>query len=141
VIVSGLLMIALSPVWGRLLRFFPPLVTGTVITIIGVSLLPVAVNWAAGGVGAEDFGAPRNLALAGGVLLVVLLVQRFAPAGLARIAVLLGVVVGTLAAIPLGYTDFSGIGDAAWFGVSTPFHSDCRRSRSPRSCRWRWSPW
>src|SRR3990170_2504633 len=62
VIISGLLMIALSPVWGRLLRFFPPLVTGTVITIIGVSLLPVAVNWAAGGVGAEDFGAPRNLA-------------------------------------------------------------------------------
>lgn len=122
VIISGLLMIALSPVWGRLLRFFPPLVTGTVITIIGVSLLPVAVNWAAGGVGAEDFGAPRNLALAAGVLVAILLIQRFAPAALARIAVLLGVVLGTLAAIPLGYTDFSGLGDAAWFGVSTPFH-------------------
>jgi xanthine permease len=122
VIISGLLMIALSPVWGRLLRFFPPLVTGTVITIIGVSLLPVAVNWAAGGVGAEDFGAPRNLALAAGVLVAILLIQRFAPAALARIAVLLGVALGTLAAIPLGYTDFSGLGDAAWFGVSTPFH-------------------
>jgi xanthine permease len=122
VIISGLLMIALSPVWGRLLRFFPPLVTGTVITIIGVSLLPVAVNWAAGGVGADDFGAPRNLALAAGVLLAILLIQRLAPAALARIAVLLGVVVGTLAAIPLGYTDFSGLGDAAWIGVSTPFH-------------------
>lgn len=122
VIISGLLMIALSPVWGKLLRFFPPLVTGTVITIIGVSLLPVAVNWAAGGVGADDFGAPRNLALAAGVLLVILLLQRFAPPAFARIAVLLGVVLGTLAAIPLGYTDFSGLGDAAWFGVSTPFH-------------------
>ncbi|GAB1514326.1 nucleobase:cation symporter-2 family protein [Actinophytocola sp. KF-1] len=122
VIISGLLMIALSPVWGRLLRFFPPVVTGTVITIIGVSLLPVAVNWAAGGVGADDFGAPRNLALAAGVLVVILLVQRFAPPAFARVAVLLGVVVGTLAAIPLGFTDFSGLGDAAWFGVSTPFH-------------------
>jgi uric acid transporter len=122
VIVSGVLMIALSPVWGRLLRFFPPVVTGTVITIIGISLLPVAVNWAAGGVGADDFGAPRNLALAAGVLVVILLIQRFAPQAFARVAVLLGVVVGTLAAIPLGFTDFSGLGDAAWFGVSTPFH-------------------
>jgi len=122
VIISGLLMIALSPVWGRLLRFFPPLVTGTVITIIGISLLPVAVNWAAGGVGAPSFGAPRNLALAGGVLLIILLIQRFAPPMLSRIAVLLGIVVGTLVAIPFGFTDFSGLGDAALFGVSTPFH-------------------
>jgi xanthine permease len=120
VIVSGLLMIALAPVWGRLLRFFPPLVTGTVITIIGISLLPVAVNWAAGGVGAADFGAPRNLALAGGVLLIILLIQRFAPVVLGRIAVLLGVVIGTLIAIPFGF--FSGIPDASWFGISTPFH-------------------
>lgn len=122
VLVSGLLMIALSPVWGRLLRFFPPVVTGTVITIIGISLLPVAVNWAAGGVGADGFGAPRNLALAAGALVVILLIQRFAPPAFARVAVLLGVAVGTLAAIPLGFTDFSGLGDAAWFGVSTPFH-------------------
>lgn len=122
VIVSGLLMIVLSPLWGRLLRFFPPLVTGTVITIIGISLLPVAVNWAAGGVGADDFGAPRNLALAGAVLLVILLIQRFAPPVLSRIAVLLGIVLGTLAAIPFGFTDFSGLGDAALIGISTPFH-------------------
>ena len=107
---------------GQLLRFFPPLVTGTVITIIGISLLPVAVNWAAGGVGADDFGAPSNLALAGAVLLVILLIQRFAPPALSRIAVLLGIVLGTLAAIPLGFTDFSGVGDAALIGVSTPFH-------------------
>lgn len=120
VIVSGVLMIALAPVWGRLLRFFPPLVTGTVITIIGISLLPVAVNWAAGGVGASSFGAPRNLALAGVVLLIILLVQRFAPVFLGRIAVLLGVVAGTLIAIPFGF--FSGLPDGSWFGVSTPFH-------------------
>lgn len=122
VIVSGVLMIALAPVWGRLLRFFPPLVTGTVITIIGISLLPVAVNWAAGGVGASDFGAPRNLALAGGVLLIILLIQRFAPAVLGRIAVLLGVMAGTLIAIPFGFTTFSGLADASWFGISMPFH-------------------
>src|SRR5215471_17727838 len=117
VIVSGLLMIVLSSLWGKLLRFFPPLVTGTVITIIGVSLLPVAANWAAGGV-----GAPRNVALAVGVLLIVVVVQRFAPPVLSRIAVLVGIVLGTIVAIPMGFTDFSGVSDANILGISTPFH-------------------
>ncbi|MFJ6845152.1 nucleobase:cation symporter-2 family protein [Streptomyces griseoluteus] len=122
VIVAGLAIMLLAPVFGRLLRFFPPLVTGTVILIIGVSLLPVAGNWAAGGVGAKDFGAPRNLALAAFVLLVVLLVQRFAPPFLARVAVLTGIVVGLAVAVPSGFTDFGGVADADWVGISTPFH-------------------
>ncbi|MFP3989852.1 nucleobase:cation symporter-2 family protein [Streptomyces sp. E11-3] len=122
VIVSGLAMILLAPVFGRLLRFFPPLVTGTVILIIGVSLLPVAGNWSAGGVGSDDFGAPGNLGLAGFVLLVVLAVQRFGPAFLSRIAVLAGIVAGMAVAVPLGFADFGGVGDASWLGVSTPFH-------------------
>ncbi|MFG3044501.1 nucleobase:cation symporter-2 family protein [Streptomyces sp. NPDC048241] len=122
VIVAGLAIVLLAPVFGRLLRIFPPLVTGTVILIIGVSLLPVAGNWAAGGVGAKDFGAPRNLALAAFVLAVVLGVQRFAPPFLARVAVLTGIVVGLAVAVPLGFTDFGGVADADWVGISTPFH-------------------
>ncbi|MFJ2605373.1 nucleobase:cation symporter-2 family protein [Streptomyces sp. NPDC087425] len=122
VIVAGLAIMLLAPVFGRLLRFFPPLVTGTVILIIGISLLPVAGNWAAGGSGAKDFGEPKNLALAAFVLAVVLAVQRFAPAFLSRIAVLIGIAVGLAVAIPLGFTDFSGVGDAGWLGISTPFH-------------------
>ncbi|MEU4152909.1 nucleobase:cation symporter-2 family protein [Streptomyces sp. NPDC026659] len=122
VIVAGLAIMLLAPVFGRLLRFFPPLVTGTVILVIGVSLLPVAGNWAAGGVGAKDFGAPRNLALAAFVLAVVLGVQRFAPAFLSRIAVLTGIVVGLAVAVPFGFTDFGGVTHADWVGISTPFH-------------------
>ncbi|MBD9728999.1 nucleobase:cation symporter-2 family protein [Streptomyces caniscabiei] len=122
VIVAGLAIMLLAPVFGRLLRFFPPLVTGTVILVIGLSLLPVAGNWAAGGVGASDFGAPRNLALAAFVLLVVVGVQRFAPVFLSRIAVLVGIVVGLAVAVPLGFTDFGAVRDAGWLGVSTPFH-------------------
>lgn len=122
VIVAGLAIMLLAPVFGRLLRFFPPLVTGTVILIIGLSLLPVAGNWAAGGVGAEDFGEPRNLALAAFVLLVVLGVQRFAPVFLSRIAVLIGIVVGLAVAVPFGFTDFGGVKEADWLGISTPFH-------------------
>ncbi|GAB2729723.1 nucleobase:cation symporter-2 family protein [Streptomyces bullii] len=122
VIVAGLAIVLLAPVFGRLLRFFPPLVTGTVILIIGVSLLPVAGTWAAGGAGAEDFGEPRNLALAAFVLAVVLGVQRFAPVFLSRIAVLAGIGVGLAVAVPFGFTDFGGVGDADWLGISTPFH-------------------
>ncbi|MFJ8180825.1 nucleobase:cation symporter-2 family protein [Streptomyces sp. NPDC094469] len=122
VIVAGLAIMLLAPVFGKLLRFFPPVVTGTVILIIGLSLLPVAGNWAAGGAGSEDFGEPRNLALAAFVLAVVVAVQRFAPAYLARIAVLTGIVVGVAVAVPFGFTDFGGVGDADWVGVSTPFH-------------------
>ncbi|WP_163505630.1 nucleobase:cation symporter-2 family protein [Fodinicola acaciae] len=122
VIVSGLGMVLLAPVFGRLLRFFPPLVTGTVITIIGLSLLPVAANWAAGGVGAPGFGKPANLAMALGVLVLILLIQRFAPGFWGRIAVLLGIVIGTLVGIPLGFTNFSSVTQVGFFGVSTPFH-------------------
>jgi xanthine permease len=97
-------------------------VTGTVITIIGLTLIPVSVNWAAGGVNSPSFGAPRNLAFALGVLVLVLLVQRFAPPVLSRISVLIGIVVGTVVAIPFGFTDFSTIGGVPVVGVSTPFH-------------------
>jgi NCS2 family nucleobase:cation symporter-2 len=97
-------------------------VTGTVILIIGLSLLPVAGNWAAGGAGSADFGEPKNLALAAFVLAVVLGVQRFAPAFLSRVAVLIGIAVGLLVAVPFGFTDFGGVGEADWLGISTPFH-------------------
>ncbi|MFI9248842.1 nucleobase:cation symporter-2 family protein [Streptomyces sp. NPDC053069] len=130
VIVAGLAIMLLAPVFGTLLRFFPPLVTGTVILIIGLSLLPVAGNWTAGGVGAKDFGAPKNLALAAFVLVVVLAVQRFGPALLGRIAVLTGIAVGLAVAVPFHLTDFSGVGDADWVGISTPFHFGAPRFKA-----------
>lgn len=122
VIVAGLTIMLLAPVYGRLLRFFPPLVTGTVILIIGLSLLPVAGNWAAGGQGSRSFGEPRNLALAAFVLAAVLGVQRFAPPFLSRTAVLIGIAVGLAVSVPFGFTDFRGVRDAGWIGISTPFH-------------------
>ena len=122
VIVAGLVTIPAAPVFGKLIRFFPPVVTGTVILIIGVSLLPVAANWAAGGVGAKNFGAPRNIALAAVVLAFVLLVQRFLNGFLGRAGVLLGILLGTLVAAAFGMTDFSSVGKADPVGISTPFH-------------------
>ncbi len=115
-------MIILSPVFSKLLHLFPPLVTGTVILIIGLSLMPVAAGWVGGGAAADDFGKPTNVLFALGTLIFILLIERFAPPALARLSILLGLVVGTLVGIPAGLADFSSVGPEAWFGVSTPFH-------------------
>src|SRR3712207_2756268 len=79
VIAAGILTVLAAPFFGRLLRFFPPVVTGSIITIIGVSLMPVAIRWSAGGVpDAPDFGSPGNIGLAFAVLVIILLITRFA---------------------------------------------------------------
>jgi xanthine permease len=122
VIVAAAAAFLLAPVFTNLLRFFPPVVTGVVITVIGISLLPVSINWAAGGVGADDFGAMRNVGLAGLTLLIILLIYRFLPAFFSRVAILLGLVIGTLVAIPFGATDFGKISQAQVFQVTVPFH-------------------
>ena len=123
VIAGGLFTVLAAPYFSRLLRFFPPVVAGTVITMIGVSLLPVAIRWAGGGVPSlPSFGAPSNLALAAVTLLIVLLITRFGRGFVGRVAVLLGLVLGTVTAAPVGKADFSGVAAAAWFGFSAPFH-------------------
>jgi xanthine permease len=122
VIVAGIVTFLLSPYFSRLLRFFPPVVTGSIITIIGVSLLPVAVTWAGGGdPSAEDFGSPGNIALAFAVLLIILIIYRFFGGFISRIAVLLGLILGTIIATIVEVTDFGGVGEAAALGITTPF--------------------
>lgn len=124
VIAVGLFMILIAPFFAQLLRFFPPLVTGTVILIIGLSLMKVAAGWIMAGSSADAPGAPPvNVAFAAGTLAFIVLIERFAPAALARVSVLLGLVLGTLAALFVpGMVDWSGVEEAGWFAVVTPFH-------------------
>jgi uric acid transporter len=122
VIVAGIFTVLVSPYFSRFLHFFPPLVTGTIVAVIGLSLLPVAVGWAGGGdATAKDFGDPRYVGLALLTLVLILLMSRFFTGFIARASVLLGLVLGTLVAIPMGLTDFSGIAKAGWIGIDTPF--------------------
>jgi uric acid transporter len=122
VIIAGLITFLISPYFSRLIRFFPPVVTGSIITIIGVSLLPVAVRWAGGGnPAAKNFGEPQFIGIAFIVLLFVLFFYRYFKGFMSNIAVLLGLIAGTLVAIPLGIVNFSGVSSAAWLGVTTPF--------------------
>ncbi|MFH8398021.1 nucleobase:cation symporter-2 family protein [Streptomyces anulatus] len=122
VLVAGGFCLAVGPFFGRLLRFFPPLVTGVVITLIGVTLMPVPVAWAQGGdATAADFGAMKYLALAAFTLVVILLIQRFGRGFLKQVALLMGMFVGTLAAIPFGLADFSALKSAPLAALPTPF--------------------
>jgi NCS2 family nucleobase:cation symporter-2 len=120
VIACGIFMMALAPVFGRLIRFFPPLVTGTIILIIGVSLMRVAAGWFGGGPG-PDFGSPGAIGMGFFTLVVIILIERFAPGSLRRLSILLGLIIGTVVAIPFGMTDWSHMGDYGWFGIVTPF--------------------
>ena len=120
VLVGGLFGLCAAPFIKYALRFFPAVVTGTIITMIGVVLMRVGVGWAGGGVATADFGAPGYLAMAGVVLAIIICVLKFARGFLQNMAVLIGITAGYLLAIALGWTDFSGIGDEPLLRVVLP---------------------
>src|SRR5699024_5584147 len=97
-------------------------VTGTVITSIGLTLIPVGLAWVGGGHGAENFGAPENILMALFVLAIILLINRFCSGIWANISVLVGLFVGYIVAIPLGMADLSGLGGQPFLEVVCPFH-------------------
>jgi NCS2 family nucleobase:cation symporter-2 len=126
VLVAGVFHAALGAIIGRIRHWFPPLVTGMVITAIGLYLLPVGIKYAAGG--AADFQM-NNPAWGDfsrwGLALVVILVAlgfKFFTRGIASsAAILLGLVAGYLVGIATGAVNFGGVANAAWFTVPTPF--------------------
>lgn len=123
VIAAGLALFVIAPVFSRLVRFFPPLVTGTIVTIIGITLLAVAARQVGGGdPQARGFGSPQHLGLAAVTLVVILVLHKLSRGFLATVAILVGLVAGTLVATASGKADFSGIGGASWFGLLAPMH-------------------
>ncbi|MFI9359780.1 nucleobase:cation symporter-2 family protein [Kitasatospora sp. NPDC053057] len=123
VIVAGALCFLAAPYFCKLIRFFPPVVQGTVITLIGVSLLPVAVNWARGGSpGAPGYGSMRAIGLAAITLAAVVLCNRLLRGFWQQLSLLIGLAFGTLIAFPLGLADFGAVQDAKVFALPSLFH-------------------
>ncbi|PKG25337.1 nucleobase:cation symporter-2 family protein [Niallia nealsonii] len=122
IIASGIFIVIISSVFSKLVKFFPPIVTGSVVTIIGLTLIPVAINDMAGGQGSENFGDPKNLILAFSVLAFILLLNKFATGFLKTISILVGLIVGTIAASMMGMVDFAKVGEASWFHGIKPFY-------------------
>jgi NCS2 family nucleobase:cation symporter-2 len=104
----------------RLRSFFPPLVTGLIVVIIGLYLIPVGIQYAAGGVGAENFGSVQNLGLAGLVLLISVLFNLLLRGVWRMMSIIIGIGVGYLVAIAIGAVDFSPFYSAAWIAIPTP---------------------
>ncbi|MBT2737632.1 nucleobase:cation symporter-2 family protein [Bacillus sp. ISL-7] len=122
ILISGLIVIIISQFFGKLIKFFPPVVTGSVVTIIGITLIPVAMNNIAGGQGSPDFGSLSNISLAFGTLLFIILLYRFTKGFIRSISILLGLIGGTLAASIMGKVNFSAVADASWFHMVKPFY-------------------
>ncbi|VEH80216.1 xanthine permease [Corynebacterium kutscheri] len=120
VIVAGLFTFFVTPIFAKFLRFFPPVVTGTVLLVMGTSLLAVSandfVNYA------EGIPSGHDLGYAFGTLTVIILVQRFFRGFLGTLAILIGLVLGTLIAILLGDASMSAVSEASVLGITTPFY-------------------
>jgi xanthine permease len=122
ILVSGIFVVVISKFFGKLVRFFPPVVTGSVVTIIGITLIPVAMNNMAGGQGSPDYGSLQNIALAFGTLLFIIVLFRFFKGFVRAIAILLGLAAGTVVAYFMGMVNFSAVGEASWFHMPAPFY-------------------
>ncbi|ALS75283.1 xanthine permease [Planococcus rifietoensis] len=122
ILVSGLFVIVVSGFFGSLVRFFPPVVTGSVVTIIGITLIPVAINNMGGGQGAADFGSLPNIALAFGTLGFIIFLYKFSRGFMRAVSILVGLIAGTVVAGFMGKVDFTPIAEASYFHMVQPFY-------------------
>lgn len=120
VIVAAPIEIVIGYFYDDLRRLFPPLVTSIVVMLVGLTLIPVAIDYAAGGPGAETYGEFTNIGLALLVFAVAVGLNQFLEGFLSVASVLIAVVVGYLAAIPLGLLDLSGVASAGLVSLPSP---------------------
>lgn len=122
IIAGGLFILLFSSFFGKLIKLFPPVVTGSVVTIIGLSLVPTGIRNMAGGSGNPEFGSAANLILSFGVLVLILVMNRFLKGFAQALSVLFGIMMGTLAAALMGKVDFSSVSEASWLHLPELFY-------------------
>lgn len=121
-IVAGLFGVLCAPLVARLLRFFPPVVLGTELMMVGLAIMGVSATWAAGGLNNPNYGSLLYIGEAALVAAGILIITKYFRGFIQHIAVLLALLIGILVAYANGQIDFSGVQDAAWFGFIMPFH-------------------
>lgn len=128
IIAVGLIVFLVAPFFAKLLRFFPPIVTGTLLTVMGTTLLSVSagdiVAWAdkATDDAAKAAATYEALGFAFGTIAIIVIIQRLFKGFMGTLSVLLALLIMTAVAFALGKTDFSGVGEATWLGITTPFY-------------------
>lgn len=123
VIAAGIFTFLIAPFFAKLIKYLPPVVTGTLITIIGVCLIPVGAGDAVSDPATHmhDSANARWVAYALGTIVLIVLMQRFFRGFMSTISILLGLIVATFVAWLLGDASFDSVGDADWLGFTPPF--------------------
>lgn len=116
-LLGGIFEIVLGFFVKPLKKFFPPIVTGTVIVAIGLSLMPTGVKWLAGGTDSIEYGSWQNLLVGTVVLVTIVLLKQFAKGFASIVSILLGIIVGVIMSGMMGMLDLSGVSEAAWIGL------------------------
>ncbi|HER0071545.1 TPA: purine permease [Streptococcus pyogenes] len=116
---SGIYVILVAGIFSKIARFFPPIVTGSVITVIGLSLVGVAM----GNMG-DNVKEPtaQSMMLSLLTIVIILLVQKFTKGFVKSISILIGLVAGTLVSAMMGLVDTTPVVEASWIHVPTPFY-------------------
>ena len=131
-VVGGVVAIIVGFCIRKIRVLFPPLVTGTVVFTIGLSLYPTAVNYMAGGTSSESYGSWQNWLVAFFTLAVVTGLNHFAKGFLKLASILIGIVAGYILAVPFGLVDLSGVQSAGIFQLPQPLHFSI--SFEPSAC-------
>ncbi|MGQ0285950.1 nucleobase:cation symporter-2 family protein [Pasteurellaceae bacterium 22721_9_1] len=122
-LVGSLVMIIGSFFMPYIRKLFPPVVTGTVVMMIGLSLIPVAVDWFAGGQrGDAHYATPENLMMATFVLVIVVALVQWGKGIFSAAAIVIGMMTGYIVALALGWVSFDGVKEAQVFAVPQPLH-------------------
>lgn len=120
-IIAGFASVVFGMALKKVRRLFPPVVTGTIVMTVGVSIFNLAISNVAGGSSSESFGDLRNWAVGVFVVIVVLGFNVYGK-GLPKVAaILIGMTAGYIVSIPLNMVNFSGVGGASWFALPRPF--------------------
>ena len=131
-VVGGVVAIIVGFCIRKIRILFPPLVTGTVVFTIGLSLYPTAVNYMAGGTSSDVYGSWQNWLVAFFTLAVVTGLNHYARGFLKLASILIGIVAGYILAIPFGLVDLSGVQSAGLFQLPQPLHFSM--SFEPSAC-------
>lgn len=121
-IIGGVVAFVVGLFIKQLRKFFPPLITGTVVFSIGLSLYPTAINYMAGGTSSPSYGSWKNWAIAIFTLAVVTFLNHFTKGFFKLASILIGMIAGYIVAIAAGMVDFSAVGDAGLLYVPHPMH-------------------
>lgn len=120
---AGIFVFLIAGIFAKLRRFFPPVVTGSLITVIGFALVPVAIqNIGGGDPKAASFGNMPDLTIALVTIVTIVVLNIFAKGFLKAIAVLLGIIIGTIFAAFLGHVSIEPVLQASWLHLPTPFY-------------------